>query len=106
MIEVIQEARNNLVEHTKDKADLSARNQMIQNLIGKINNELKKEQELIRNFQSASSNFSDVKINGSSEWSGMALGAGIQIKKLKIGASYAKYHTSSSSLLFNFAMTL
>lgn len=70
MIEVIQEARNNLVEHTKDKADLSARNQMIQNLIGKINNELKKEQELIRNFQSASSNFSDVKIKGSSELTG------------------------------------
>jgi len=49
---------------------------------------------------------SEMKINGSSGWSGMALGAGIQIKKLKIGASYAKYHTSSSSLLFNFAMTL
>jgi len=47
-----------------------------------------------------------MKVNGSSGWSGMALGAGIQIKKLKIGASYAKYHTSSSSLLFNFAMTL
>ena len=29
MIEVIEEARNNLVEHTKDKADLSAKNQMI-----------------------------------------------------------------------------
>ena len=74
MIEVIQEARNNLVEHTKDKADLSAKNQMIQNLIGKINNELKKEQELIRNFQSVSpkkqSYFSDVKIKDSSELTG------------------------------------
>lgn len=49
---------------------------------------------------------SDMKINGASGWSGMALGAGIQIKRLKIGTSYAKYHTSSSSLLFNFAMTL
>ena len=29
MIEVIKEARNNLVEHTGDKADLSAKNQMI-----------------------------------------------------------------------------
>ena len=29
MIKVIQEARNNLVEHTEDKADLSAKNQMI-----------------------------------------------------------------------------
>ncbi len=74
MIEVIEEARNNLVEHTKDKADLSAKNQMIQNLIGKINNELKKEQELIRNFQSVSpkkqSYFSDVKIKDSSELTG------------------------------------
>ena len=76
MIEVIQEARNNLVEHTKDKADLSAKNQMIQNLIDKINNELKKEQELIKNFQNASSKtekqsyFSDVKIDDSSELTG------------------------------------
>jgi len=36
----------------------------------------------------------------------MALGAGIQIKRLKIGTSYAKFHPSSSSLLFNFTMTL
>ena len=76
MIEVIQEARNNLVEHIKDKADLSAKNQMIQNLIDKINNELKKEQELIKNFQNASSKtekqsyFSDVKIDDSSELTG------------------------------------
>lgn len=76
MIEVIEEARNNLVEHTKDKADLSAKNQMIQNLIGKINNELKKEQELIENFQHANpeikkqSYFSDVKIKDSSELTG------------------------------------
>lgn len=67
MIKVIQEARNNLVEHTEDKADLSAKNQMIQNLIEKINNELKKEQELIGSFNSVSSYFSDIKIQGSSE---------------------------------------
>ena len=49
---------------------------------------------------------SDMKIDQVSGWSGMALGAGIQIKRLKIGTSYAKFHPSSSSLLFNFAMTL
>lgn len=49
---------------------------------------------------------SEMKVNGSSGWSGMALGGGIQLKKFKIGLSYAKYHPSSSSLLFNFAMTL
>ena len=87
MIEVIQEARNNLVEHTKDKADLSAKNQMIQNLIGKINNELKKEQELIRNFQSVSpkkqSYFSDVKIKDSSELTGDFRKDKGKIKELK-----------------------
>ncbi|WP_321438392.1 type IX secretion system protein PorQ [uncultured Bacteroides sp.] len=49
---------------------------------------------------------SEMQVNGISGWSGMALGAGIQIKRLKIGTSYAKFHPSSSSLLFNFAMTL
>ncbi len=49
---------------------------------------------------------SDMKVNGSSGWSGIGLGAGVQIKRLKIGTSYAKYHPSSSSLFFNFAMTL
>lgn len=49
---------------------------------------------------------SEMQVNGVSGWSGMALGGGIQIKRLKIGISYAKFHPSSSSLLFNFAMTL
>lgn len=49
---------------------------------------------------------SDMKVNGASNWSGMALGGGLQIKKIKVGLSYAKYHPSSSSLLLNFAMTL
>ncbi len=49
---------------------------------------------------------SEMKINNSNGWSGMSIGAGIQIKRLKIGVSYAKYHIAGSSLLYNFAMTL
>lgn len=65
-----------MVQHTSDKADLSAKNQMVQNLIGKIDNELKKEQELIESFKSLNSKnegeqyFSDVNIQGSSELTG------------------------------------
>lgn len=49
---------------------------------------------------------SEMKVNDSSHWAGLALGAGIQIKKIKLGGSYAKYHTVGSSLLFNLAMVL
>lgn len=49
---------------------------------------------------------SEMKVNGSSHWAGLALGAGIQIKRIKLGASFAKYHSVGSSLLFNLAMSL
>lgn len=54
------------------------------------------------NFRRAS----EMKINGSSHWAGLTAGAGIQIKRFKLGVSYAKYHISASSFLFNLAMTL
>lgn len=49
---------------------------------------------------------SEMKINGSSHWAGLSAGAGIQVKRIKIGASFAKYHSVGSSLLFNLAMSL
>ena len=49
---------------------------------------------------------SEMKINGSSHWAGLTLGAGLQIKRIKIGASFAKYHSVGSSLLFNLGMAL
>lgn len=49
---------------------------------------------------------SELKVNGASNWSGTSIGAGIQLKRIKMGVSYAKYHPASSSLLLNFAMTL
>ncbi|MBQ2122023.1 MAG: dihydropteroate synthase [Bacteroidaceae bacterium] len=33
--------------------------------------------------------------------SGFTCGAGLSLKKFKLGASWAKYHRSSSSLMFN-----
>lgn len=49
---------------------------------------------------------SEMKVSGSSSWAGLTFGAGIHIKRIKIGASFAKYHTVGSSLLFNLAMAL
>lgn len=48
----------------------------------------------------------EMKINDSSHWAGLTLGAGIQIKRIKLGGSFAKYHTVGSSLLFNLGMVL
>lgn len=49
---------------------------------------------------------SEMKVNGSSHWAGLTLGAGIGIKRIKIGASFAKYHSVGSSLLFNLSTAL
>ena len=48
----------------------------------------------------------EMKIEGSSHWAGLSAGAGVQIKKFKIGASFAKYHSVGSSLAFNLAIPL
>ncbi len=48
----------------------------------------------------------EMKINGSSHWAGFACGTGIQLKRLKVGMAYAKYHVSSSSLVFNLSYAL
>lgn len=41
-----------------------------------------------------------------SKWDGLSCGAGVTLKKLKLGASYSKLHISSTSLLFNVSYTL
>ena len=48
----------------------------------------------------------EMKVADSSHWAGFTAGAGLQIKRFKLGAAYAKYHLSTSSLLFNLSMTL
>lgn len=43
---------------------------------------------------------------GGSKWDGLSAGAGLNINKVKFGASYSKLHVSSSSFLFNLSYTL
>lgn len=40
------------------------------------------------------------------KWDGLTAGAGLTLKKIKLGVSYSKLHISSSSLLFNVSYTL
>lgn len=54
------------------------------------------------NFQRAD----ELSLEGNSRWAGMSCGAGLQLKRVKFGAAYAKYHPTSSSLLFNLSYTL
>lgn len=46
----------------------------------------------------------DLKIDGGSKWTGFSLGTGLQLKRIKLGAAYANYHTAASSLIFNFSI--
>lgn len=48
----------------------------------------------------------EMEIAGSSHWAGFTAGTGIRIKRLKAGFTYAKYHVSASSLLFNLSYIL
>lgn len=48
----------------------------------------------------------EMKIFDSSHWAGFSLGAGLSIKKFKIGIAYAKFHKASSSLVVNASYVL
>ena len=43
---------------------------------------------------------------GGNKWDGLSVGAGLNINKVKFGASYSKLHVSSSSFLFNLSYSL
>lgn len=49
---------------------------------------------------------SDMTVNGSTHWAGLTFGAGMRIKKFRIGASYARYHVSASSFMVNLSLSL
>ena len=42
----------------------------------------------------------------STHGAGLSIGGGLQLERLKLGVSYAKYHVSTSSLLFNLSYSL
>ena len=43
----------------------------------------------------------ELKVNNGSKWTGATLGAGINLKRIKLGVAYANYHTAASSLIMN-----
>ena len=48
----------------------------------------------------------ELKSAGASKLSGLTCGGGLQLKKLRFGLSYAKYHVSNASFMFNVGYTL
>ncbi len=48
----------------------------------------------------------EMKLADGSHWAGLSLGMGINIKKVKIGAAWGKYHAAASSLVLNASMAL
>lgn len=49
---------------------------------------------------------SELKNNAKRSLEGITLGAGLQVRSMKIGVSYGKYHVAASSLMMNFAIEL
>jgi len=45
----------------------------------------------------------EMKVNGKSHWAGISIGAGLSLRRLKLGMAYGKYHVASSSLMGNVA---
>lgn len=48
----------------------------------------------------------EMKVLDSSHWAGFSLGAGLTVKKFKVGIGYGKYHATASSVLVNASYTL
>ena len=48
----------------------------------------------------------DLSVEGGSKWTGLSIGGGLQLKRIKLGVAYANYHTAASSLVMNFSVRL
>lgn len=48
----------------------------------------------------------EMKVADKSKWAGFSIGAGLNVKKFKVGVAYGKYHVGASSLLLNAAFSL
>ena len=48
----------------------------------------------------------EMKVQNKSHWAGFSIGAGLNVKKFKVGAAYGKYHIAASSLLINASLSL
>lgn len=48
----------------------------------------------------------EMKVNDKGHWAGFSIGAGLNVKKFKVGVAYGKYHVASSSILINAGYSL
>ena len=48
----------------------------------------------------------EMKVADKSKWAGIGLGAGLSVKKFKVGVAYGKYHVSASAFLVNASVSL
>ena len=48
----------------------------------------------------------EMKVADKSHWAGFSIGAGLNVKKFKVGVAYGKYHIAASSLLINAGFSL
>lgn len=48
----------------------------------------------------------EMKVANKSHWAGFCIGAGLNVKKFKVGVTYGKYHIAASSLLINAGISL
>jgi len=48
----------------------------------------------------------EMKVQNKSHWAGFSIGAGLNVKKFKVGVAYGKYHIAASSLLINASFSL
>ena len=49
---------------------------------------------------------SELKNHAKRSLEGLSIGAGLQVRSVKVGVSYGKYHVAASSLMMNFALAL
>jgi hypothetical protein len=47
-----------------------------------------------------------MKVANKAHWAGFSIGAGLNVKKFKVGVAYGKYHIASSSILINAGFSL
>lgn len=48
----------------------------------------------------------EMKVANKSHWAGFSIGAGLNVKKFKVGVAYGNYHVAASSLLINAGFSL
>lgn len=48
----------------------------------------------------------EMKVADKSHWAGLSIGAGLNVKKFKVGVAYGKYHIAASSLVINAGFSL